>query len=453
MKAVASTRIKEIRKQIELEEIVAKPVSGFVYSGHDSLGKAISGAVPFESADIARDKLALSGISVENLRPANALFRRKRNGRPTLIEMAQLAEQFAAQYEIGLSYDRICRILGRVHPNTAVKNALNQVANQILDGKTAHEAFETQVDHKGRPFFPVTFINAFRLGYEVGALPDPDTEESADAPVVMLRFFAQAQRRAAEIFKKITSGMMYPAGIVSAVVIAFFIEVYWIVPIFAQMFVGLLQGKDTSLPWATQIMLSISDFFRSWLGILSSIGFFTGIIFSIYYFFFNDKGRDTRERWLLKLPILKLFFVPYYGSLFCRNLSMMWASEPNIVKRFQTVAETSTNPVFREMAEHFANQLLVVSPPISQLFNGHLHLLGESFAPVAETIEQSPGRGQQLLYTYAKFLEQEAEEKLAISIATLNKGVFLLCAGLVVFLLIASYSPLIELVGRMSNAR
>ncbi len=452
MKQVASARISDLRQQIELEEISARPAGGFKYLGNDSLGRAINGTVPYTSADEARMRLNLSGISVDTLSPVSSFLKRKRNNRPSIMEMAQLAEQFAAQFEIGLTFDRVCRILARVHPNLAIQHALTEVANRILFGQPAHEAFEAQKDKKGNPFFPSTFINAFRIGYEVGALPDMERDDvSADAPVVMLRFFAQAQRRSAEILKKIKSALIYPSSIIGAVIVAFFIEVYWVVPIFAQMFVGLLQGKDATLPLPTNIMLGISDFFRSPFGVGISVLFFAALAWAIYYFFFNQKGVQKRELMVLRLTVFKKFFIPYYASVFCRNLSMLWASEPNMMKRFQTVGQTSTNPVFREMAEHFANQLVVTAPPIGQLFNGHFHLLGESFAAVAETIENAPGTGQKQLYVYAKFLEQESEEQLDLAIAILGKAAFLISAGMVVFILLASYMPLIDLVGKLSK--
>ena len=102
------------------------------------------------------------------------------------------------------------------------------------------------------------------------------------------------------------------------------------------------------------------------------------------------------------------------------------------------------------MAEHISNQI-PQGTAIGQLFNGYYVLLGDSFAPVAETIENAPGEGQKQLYTYAKFLEQESEEQLDLAIAILGQAAFLFAAGMVVFILIASYMPLIEMVGRMSN--
>jgi len=427
---------------------------GFKYTGKDANGVLMKNVrIPFETLEEANFRLKVAGIAVEKITPVSETFSfldYKKNRKPSVLDMASLADQIAAQYTTGLAYDKICRILGRVHPKVKIREALQSVAGMITDGIPAYLAFGAQKDVKGKPFFPPTFVYAFQIGEKIGSLPDPETGQLGDAPVIMLRFFAQAQRKASLIAKAIVKGLIGPAAIFGVCILVFFFEVYVIVPQFATIFEGLLQGKDTSLPLPTQIMVDISAFFYSALGILSALAFFGANFGAAYYFFFNKKGIDKRGRLIHRVPILKTFFLPFNASVFCRNLSIMYA-DPNVATRFETIADTTVNPEFREMALHCREQLLVTAPPFNELFNGHLHLLGDAFAPVAETIEQNPGQAQTLLYTYAKFLEEEAEENLAIGIATLKQVVFVMAAFMTLFILIASYAPLITMVGRLAG--
>ncbi len=444
------------KSSISANDETAETGRGFRYSGTDANGRLLKNVrIPFQTLDEAHLRLKTAGITVSRIAPESSMFAfldYKKNSKPTVTDMASLADQIAAQYTTGLSYDKICRILGRVHPKTQIRAALNSVAEMISNGRPAYEAFGSQLDKKGNPFFPPTFVYAFQIGEKIGALPDPETGVSGDAPVIMLRFFAKAQRKAAAIAKSIVKGLISPASILISCLIVFFIQVYFIVPQFATIFTGLLAGKDDSLPFPTQIMLSISDFFYSWLGITSAVAFFAVLIFGVYYFFFNKQGIEKRGRMILTLPILKSFFLPHNAAIFCRNLCIMYA-DTDVTSRFQTIAVTTINPAFRELAEHCREQLIVHSVPFNELFSGHLHLLGDAFLPIAETIEANPGQAQQLLFTYATFLEEEAEEKLAMSIATLNKAVFILAAFITGFILIASYAPLITLVGRLSGGK
>lgn len=429
---------------------------GFRYWGRDANGVSVKNArIPFTTAAESGYRLKLAGITVEKLAPISSAFAfldYKKNQKPTVLDMANLADQIAAQYTTGLSYDKICRILGRVHPKSQIRAALNSAADMITDGKPVYIAFGSQMNNKGKPFFPPTFVYAFQIGEKIGALPDPETGISGDAPVIMLRFFSKAQRKASAISKAIVKGLINPAAILLSCLAVFFIQVYFIVPQFAEIFVGLLAGKDTSLPLPTQIMVSISEFFYSPLGMTVAVLLLAALVGGGYYFTANRKGIELRGRLVLRLPLLKSFFLPYNASVFCRNLSIMYA-DANVMTRFETIAETTMNPVFREFAEHCKEQLLVNAPPFNELINGHLHLLGEAFAPVAETIEANPGQAQTLLYTYAKALEEEAEEKLAISIATLKQVSFILAAAMTLFILIASYAPLLTMVSRLSGGK
>ncbi|MCY7375275.1 MAG: hypothetical protein LH472_04805 [Pyrinomonadaceae bacterium] len=431
-----------------------KPTNGFVYTGKDYNGKSLKNVrVPFQTEEEARRLLKTAGITVEKLAPASEMFaflNFSKKRKPSVKDMASLADQLAAQKATGITWDKITGILARVHPKEQVRAALHSVSLLVTDGVPPDIAFGAQVDKKGKPFFPSQFVYAFQIAEEIAAMPDPETGVSADAPVVMLRFFAQSQRKIAATIKALFSGLIGPTAIFAVCLVVFFFEVFFIVPQFAEIFVGLLQGKDTSLPLPTQIMLDISDFFYSIYGVIALIlaaGIFGG---GGYYYTKTEKGIEQRGRMLLKIPIVKSFFLPFYGSVFMRNFAIMTADQ-NVHRRFEILAQTSDNPAYKELSEHCRETLLNESPTLPQIFNGHLHLLGDMFAPVIETIDQNPGQSQVLLYSYSKQLQEEADEKLAVLISVISNVVYFMAAGMVFFILIASYAPLITMIGRLAG--
>ena len=443
-----AARQSEFAGQIEEDDF-----RGFVYKGYDANGKSVKSIAPYKTEIEARKHLRAAGITVESITPRNPMFAfldYRKNFNPGVLEMAALADQISAQFATGLTYDKICRILGKTHPKVKMKRALLTAANQITDGTPAWQAFAEYKKDNGDPFFPPAFIHAFYLGEKIGAMEDPETGESDVVPVIMLRFFARSMRKASEMFKAMVSGLIGPAGILGFSIFVFFIQVYFIVPQFAQIFEGLLAGGDTSLPLPTQIMIDISDFLYSLPGLIFALAFFGGLGWSIYYFFFNKDGIEKRGRLEVRLPIFKNFFVPYYGSIFFRSLCIMFA-HPELATRFRTVGETTTNPDFKEFAFHCETVVIGDAPNFSEMFSGHIHLTGETFPMIAETIDANPGKAQQLIFTHAKYLEMEADEKLKISIALISNAVYFFAAGVVAFILIASYAPLITMVGRLSG--
>ena len=197
-------------------------------------------------------------------------------------------------------------------------------------------------------------------------------------------------------------------------------------------------------------MIDISDFFSSMWGVLSILTALGGLGWATHYFTVNPKGVDKRGRWLLVIPLLKAFFLPFYAASFTRNMAIL-TNDQNVSRQYEVLAQTTDNPAFKELAYHAQELLLCQSPTLSQVFQGHLHLMGEMFAPVMETIEQNPGQAQTLLYSYSQQLEEQADDQMAVMISILSNVVYAFAAAMVFFILIASYAPLIEMVGRMAN--
>lgn len=436
------------------EAVPARSESGYIYTGRDSNGQLIKNArIPFQALSDTLFRLEIAGITVEKVwavSEVSTMLDINRRSAPGAKDMASLAEQIAAQKKTGLTYSIICADLGRSHEKDQVKNALKNVSEMLIEGHPTFEAFAAQVNAKGKPFFPTTFVYAFQIAEKVGALQDPETGISEDAASLTLRYFAKEQRKSAAVAKAIFMGLISPAALFICTVAAFIFQMYFIVPQFAVIFQGMLSGKDTSLPLPTQIMISISEFFYSYSGILLMLSLTAGTAFAIYKYYFTDKGIEQRRRKILVLPILKSFFVPGNAATFARNMAIMFA-DPDLNSRFATISATTVNPAFKDLAEHCREVILVKSVPFADMFAGHLHLMGNGFLSVAETVDANPSDAQKLLYTYALFLEERADDNLGASITTLNTLVYAFCALLVGLVILGSYYPLFDLIGRLAG--
>jgi type IV pilus assembly protein PilC len=450
VKQAGYLNLQEIKRQRENDEMNARESKkGFKFAGTDSLGVTIRGTVPYTTAEEARLRLQKAGVKIDKLNPKTSI-RGKKNKKPTNIEMAQLAEQLGEQLEIGMSPGEICLLLGRNSPNLMVENAMNNAARLISEGIYIHDALAMQKTEKGENIFPDTFIYALRIGQEVGALTDPESEKSVGAANLMLRFFAESMKKAHAVKRKIRGALFYPLCVFIACFIAFLLEVYVILPMMRPLFLGLLQGKDDSLPFLTQWMLDIGDFMSTPLGVLCLFGFMAAIGGGVYYLFKVPSGIDFRERTALKLPVFGQFYLNYHAAQACRNLAMLWEGEQDVKKRFETARDTATNPEYKEMFDNILNVLSRDSVDLPQTFVPYGRLLGEEFSSVTETIQRT-GNGQQQLYSHAMILEQRAEEKLENTVAVLQQVSILIPAAFVILILVASYYPMFDLISKLSQ--
>jgi hypothetical protein len=87
--------------------------------------------------------------------------------------------------------------IARVRSDKQVlSDALLDASELIINGRSLSEAFAAQLDHRGEPLFPITFICALRIGEEVGTAADIDSGTSKSAFLLTLHRFAEAEKKA-----------------------------------------------------------------------------------------------------------------------------------------------------------------------------------------------------------------------------------------------------------------
>src|SRR5687767_11715915 len=218
---------------------------GYNFSGVDSLGGPVKGFVQTEEAALAANELERAGISVQSISERRGP--RKKNRRPNSIEFATLAEQFGDLMEVGESPTQVCRLLAFAQTNKMLSDALLEASDLIINGRSLSEAFAAQVDHKGEPLFPITFICALRIGEEVGTASDLDSGASKSAFLLTLHRFAEAEKKADSIRTSIKWAMMYPVAVIVFCIVAVGIVEYFVMPKMVELYTSLLTGENQQL--------------------------------------------------------------------------------------------------------------------------------------------------------------------------------------------------------------
>ena len=454
-KYAASAKFNSYTKEIELErepDSDKQPV-GFKFSGTDSLGRTISnGFVPFDTKEISKERLLIAGINLDELLPVyrkkNITFGEKL---PTREELAQFAEAFGELIEVGMSHHMVCLEMAKNASNEILKKALEDIADRIFQGQNLADAFASQVTEKGQAVFPITLTYALKTGLKIGAAKDLESNEKRTSSLLMvLRDFANNQKRSAEISGKIKKSLLYPKIVMIGVGIVFIFLVTYMIPMFAGSFKSLLAGKDDSLPFLTQFLLDFSEFFSSPFGIFTAIAIIAGIYFLYRFLFYNPTGIDWKERKALRFPVFGDFYRDYNTALLCRSLSMLWAGEQNIENRFKILGETTEHPEYKEMCEHICNHLIVQGRNPKHMFDGHYFLMGKEFASVMSSIAKGAD-GQRRLLSYAHLMEKRANDKIDRFLVIIQQFSILIPALMVITIAMAAYLPLFQLIGRIAE--
>ena len=433
--------------EIDTDEI-ADCEGGYKWSGVDPLGRKFSGMRSYaKTAEDAEIEINNIGVKISSLKPMS-LARQTRHT-PKFQELASLARNFGEMIEAGDPAKHILAMLAEAEENETIKEGLLGTLTAAENGRELHEAFDMQRDHKGNPVFPRELVSAIDIGIGIGATLNHETGKKESGLLTTLRRFAEGQEKADKIRSSIRSAMMYPAMVVIVAVVAVAVVTIWVMPTMEGMFEALLQGKNTKLPFVTQVMLDLSHFIWSWAGLLTIIGIIAGIVFFIKWFK-SEAGQDFKGRHIIFLPGIGNFYRMLYASQLLRYLAMLSQGISDIKQQFKLAGETTENPVYREMLENLTYQYRIQGRELTPMFKPYLHLFGRGFLGTLLTADET-GDASGPFYRYAQILEMRVNRQLE-AVLLIFKTMIIFPIGLVVaFIVAAIISPFFEIAGRMSG--
>src|SRR6184192_2044392 len=274
----------------------AMPV--FVYKAADRRGQTIDGVMDAPDARAVVERLqkdAYYPIKV-TAHGEGAPLLRLGGSRVRQRDLLALTQQLATLFEAGLPLDRALTILEELAVNARVKAIVSDLLRSVRGGASFSEAL---AKHHPRPFSRL-YINMVRAGEKGGVLE------------VTLRRLAEFLEEAQEFRDTLVSDLIYPtllAGVGTAAVI--FLMTF-VIPRFADIF----RDLGSTIPWPTQVLLSLSAWLRQYWWALAGAGL--AIALALRIWMATAAGRLQADGFLLRLPVLGLVIVQTEVARFAR---------------------------------------------------------------------------------------------------------------------------------------
>jgi type IV pilus assembly protein PilC len=206
-----------------------------------------------------------------------------------------------------------------------LRRVVGEITAMVQQGETFNEAIS-----KHPRVFSRLYIAMIRAGESGGLLAE------------ILDRLASFLEDASRLKKKIKSAMTYPVIVISiAIGITVFLIVK-VVPVFGEIFADF----GAELPAPTRILLNISDFMRGYWYIL--VGAFVAMFFGIRTFVRTEQGRQTWDRWKLKLPVFGPLVHKIAMTRFARTFAQLIRSGVPILEVMDIVGDTSGNYVVEQ---------------------------------------------------------------------------------------------------------
>src|SRR5262245_23413743 len=411
----------------------------FKFEAMDTTGGEVKDAVEAMSEEEAQQKIKQMGYFVTKIteiqekakkgKKAKAGKKSKKKtftiGGVSSKKLCTFTRQFSTLQDAGLPVLRSLKILEHQMKPGVLKNALIDVVDDVESGSTLSEAFA-----KHPKCFDRLYVNMVKAGEAGGALE------------VILQRLADFKEKAQSLKRKITGAMVYPIVVILvACAILTFIMLY-IIPKFDKIF----RDFGMTLPWMTQILISVSRWFGEYWYVLPLFPLTFYLVLKLIRL--SRSGAYALDRITLWIPVVGALVEKTIVARTTRTLGTLISSGVPILEALSIVRETTVNAVFERMYQRVYESIRegdTIAQPLKES-----RLVDEMVVNMVDVGEET-GDLDSMLYKVADVYDEEVDVMVE-SLISLLEPLMIVFLGLIIgFIVIALFLPLIKLLEGLSK--
>jgi type IV pilus assembly protein PilC len=299
----------------------------FTFSGTTQSGAKVSGERAAENKQVLAAQLRRERITPGRLKEKGKEFSLPifGSGKVATKDIAIFFRQFSVMIDAGLPLVQCLEILASNQENVAFQKTLNGVRTTVEGGATLANAMRA---------YPKVFDDLTTNMVEAG--------ETGGILDLILQRLAVYVEKAVKLKSAVKSALIYPLAVVSIAVLIVGALMKFVVPIFANLFVGL----QVELPLPTRVVMGISRFVGSfWWVFFVAAG---AIFFGLRQIRKDPRGRYIFDKILLNTPVLGIVLRKIAVARFTRTLGTLITSGVPILEGMSITARTSGNAVLEQ---------------------------------------------------------------------------------------------------------
>lgn len=404
----------------------------FKYSGFTGEGKKVENSIEADSIREAKKLLRRQNIRTTKIE-APAFFEMdlgewmvdkglaKSYGR---AELMRFTRQLSILINAGVPILECLEILYKQEQNPVLRRTVKTISMQVEEGKSLYEALS------GQQGFDKLYCSLVKAGEAAGIL---------DSILNKLAEFLEKQEK---LKKQVKGALTYPVIVFAIGILVVFGLMTFVVP----QFVNILQDSGQEIPWVTQTVIDISDFFRNYTVLLIA-----GLVASTMIFFNyikTSQGKKQWDRFTMKAPLFGMLVIKGGLGSFTRTLATMLAAGVPIIDALEICIETLDNT---QMAKDLTKvrQAVIEGKSITE------PLQRISYFPPLVTqmmkVGESTGNLDAMLVKVADVFQEEVEELIGNLTKLIEPIILVVLGGMIGFVLVAMYLPIFMAAGGASD--
>lgn len=367
-----------------------------------------------------RDRFSQQGYLVYEVK-SRSLFNSgamPRRGRVKLASFIVFNQQFVTLIRAGMPILNALDLLIKRHKPGTLKSLLENVQVRVKSGELLSDAFAAQ------GVFPKIYTTTLLAGERSGNLEE------------VLSRYVGFQRMAMTFRKKLASSLVYPALLVTMVVVMLTFMMTYVVPRFSELYDQL----GAKLPAITVFMVSVGRTAQSYF-VLALIAIIVGSI-AIWQYARTQSGADRIDRIRISMPLLGGIWLKYQVAIFARMMATLLTGGLPLVPALET-AGSSIQSRYVANAVAYATQKVREGRPLARSLDET-----KSFPELTvEMIEvgESTGALPAMLTSIAEFFEEDVQNALSAAMSLIEPIILIFMGTIVAFVLISLYLPIFTL--------
>ena len=408
-------------------------MAAFEYKALDAKGKTKKGVIEGDNGRQVRARLKEQGLIPVEVNETRQKSKKKNTQAATFEfkrglstpDLALITRQLATLVQSGMPLEECLKAVSEQSEKPRIRTMLLAVRSKVTEGYTLADSLAD---------YPHVFDDLFRSMVSAG-------EKSGHLDSVLERLADYAENRQ-KMRSKLQQALIYPVVLVvfAIGIVAFLLAA--VVPKIVGQFVQM--GQE--LPQSTQFLLSSSEFVQNW-----GIHLLVAIILLTYLLKYSLSKPYVRLNWdrkIISMPLIGKIARGLNTARFARTLSICTSSAIPILEGMRVAVDVMSN--------HYVKQQVLIATDNVREGSSLRRALEQTklFPPMMLHMiasgEQS-GELEGMLTRAADNQDANFESTVNIALGIFTPALIALMAGLVLFIVMATLMPILEMNNLMSS--
>lgn len=392
----------------------------YEYRARDTKARKIKGKVEAKNKQVAASILREKGLFIISLRDHNESTISAINAQLSRVkpdDIVNFTRQLATMINAGLP---LIQALNLLHSQSkpALEKIIRQMIQDIEGGSNLGDALAKH------DVFSKVYVSLVQAGEAAGAL---DT---------ILKRLADTLEKQKEFRAKTQGALIYPSIVMAAMGVVVIVMLVFVVPRMTELYADF----DADLPFATQILIDLSDFLRNQWYVFAAM--MVGIFVVFRAWKRSPQGALQFDEFKLRIPVMGKLRQKILVTEFSRTMSLMIAAGISLLEALDIVEKGMDNLVYQNAVAK-ARLGVEKGRPLS----GSLQRedVFPALLPQMVSVGEETGQLDEVLQKLAAYYEAETEHAIK-GLTTALEPMIMVVLGLGVgFLMIAIVMPIYNL--------